>query len=244
MKEAHGIYARSVRIKLADSNDHQTLMQTAQWLMAWGLHFLFPCDNQDRPLDFDVIALAGSYNDRALSLQPDFRAALSLKRRLGSFATSERLRNTPPEQLSQSDQMRLLRGQMEEAFWAGKMDEAESKARGLLSLAGRSANDPEHGDAIFFANLSLGQVTLRRGEKRQAAGYLLKASNAPPTDYLRYESIDMTLARQLVDWDEREAVAQFLDRCAKFNHRGKDLAEWAAQIRKGINPDLTPYRVN
>jgi TolA-binding protein len=244
MKEAHGTYARSVRIKLADSNDPQTLMQTAQWLMAWGLKLLFPCDNQDRPLDFDVIALARSYNDRALSLQPDFRAALSLKRRLGSFATSERRRNTPPEQLSQSDQIRLLRSQMEEAFWAGKMDEAESKARELLSLAGRSANDPEYGDAIFFANLSLGQVMLRRGEKRQAAGYLLKASNAPPTEYLRLESIDMTLARQLVDWGEREAVAQFLDRCAKFNHRGKDLAEWAAQIRKGINPDLTPYRVN
>jgi TolA-binding protein len=244
MKEARGAYARTVRIKLADSNDPQTLMQTAQWLMGWGLHFLFPCDQQNKPLDFDVIALAKSYNDRALSLQPDFPAALSLKRRLEAFAIGERLRNTPPEQLSQSDQMRLLRGQMEEAFWDGKMDEAESKARELLSLAARSANDPEYGDAIFFANLSLGHVMLRRGEKRQAARYLLAASNAPPTDYLRHESIDMTLARQLVDWGEREAVAQFLDRCAQFNYRGKDLIEWSAQIRKGINPDLTPYRVN
>ena len=52
----------------------------------------------------------------------------------------------------------------------------------------------------------------------------------------------MTLARQLVDWGERESVAQFLDRCAQFNYRSKDLTEWAAQIRKGINPDLTPYR--
>src|SRR5262245_25646476 len=244
MKEAHGAYTRSVRIKLADSTDPQTLMQTAQWLMGWGLHFLFPCDQLNKPLDFDVIALARSYNDRALSLRPDFPAALSLKRRLEAFANSERLRNTTPEQLSQSDQLRLLRGQMEKAFWDGKLDEAESKARELLSLAARSTNDPEYGDAIFFANLSLGHIMLRRGEKRQAAGYLLAASNAPPTDYLRYESIDMTLARHLVDWGEREAVAQFLDRCAQFNYRSKDLIEWAAQIRKGINPDLTPYRVN
>jgi hypothetical protein len=244
MKEAHGAYARSVRIKLADSNDPQTLMQTAQWLMGWGLHFLFPCDKQNKPLDFDVIALARSYNDRALSLQPDFPAALSLKRRLEPFATSERLRNTPPEQLSQSDQMRLLRGQMEEAFWDGKMDEAESKARELLSMAARNTNDPEYGDAIFFANLSIGHIMLRRGARRQAAGYLLAASDAPPTDNLRYVDIDMTLARQLVDWGEREAVARFLDRCAKFNNRGNDLAEWASQIRKGINPDLRPYRVN
>jgi BlaR1 peptidase M56 len=244
MKEAHGTYARSVRIKLANSNDPQTLMQTAQWLMGWGLSFIFPCDRQDKPLDFDVLALARSYNDRALSIQPDFPEAFSLKLRLEEYANAERLRNTRPEQLSQADQVTLLRGQMEKAFWDGKMDEAESKARELLALAARNTNDPEYGNAVFFANLSLGHVMLRRGEKRQSAGYLLAASNAPPTDHLRYEYIDMTLARQLVDWDEREAVAQFLDRCAQFNHRGKEMAEWAAQIRKGINPDLTPYRVN
>jgi len=244
MKEAHGTYAQSVRIKLADSNDPQALMQTAQWLMSWGLRFLLPRDKQEKALDFDVLALARSYNDRALSLQPDYPAALSLKQRLEAFATGERLRNTPPEQLSQSDQMKLLRGQMEKAFWDGKMDEAESKARQLLTLAAQSTNDAEYGNAIFFANLSLGRVMLQRGEKRQAASYLLAASNAPPTDHLRYEYIDMTLARQLVDWGEREAVAQFLDRCAQFNHRGKEMVEWAAQIHKGINPDLTPYRVN
>lgn len=149
---------------------------------------------------------------------------------------------SPPEQLSQSDKMWLLRGQTEEAFWDGKMDEAESKARELLALAARNTNDPEYGNAIFSANLSLGHVMLRRGDKRQAAGYLLAASNAPSTDDLRYGYIDMTVARQLVDLGEREAVAQFLDRCPQFNYRSKDLTEWAAQIRKGINPDLTPYR--
>jgi hypothetical protein len=52
----------------------------------------------------------------------------------------------------------------------------------------------------------------------------------------------MTLARELVDWGEREAVARFLDRCSSFNVSGKRQAEWAAEIRCGINPDLTPYR--
>lgn len=88
----------------------------------------------------------------------------------------------------------------------------------------------------------MNDVALRRGDKREAARRLLAASEAPPTDRLRCGYIDMTLARQLVDWGEREAVAQFLDRCALFNQRRKDLAEWATQIRKGINPDLTPYR--
>jgi hypothetical protein len=245
IKEARGTYARSVRLKLADSNDPQVLMYVASGLMGQAAHFIFPYDKKEKPLDFDALALARSYLDRALSMQPDSPAALSLKRRLEAYVAEARIRNTPPEQLSQSDQMRLLRGQMEKAFWGGKMEETESKARELLALAARSANDPEYGNATFFANMSLGLVTLRRGgEKSRAAGYLLAASDAPPTDDLRYEYIDMTLPRQLVDWGEREAVAQFLDRCAKFNRRGKDMAEWAAQIRKGINPDLTPYRAS
>jgi hypothetical protein len=89
--------------------------------------------------------------------------------------------------------------------------------------------------------MALGDLALRRGDKLGAARFLLAASAAPPTDRLRNDYIDMTLARQLVDWGEREAVAKFLDRCARLNHRSP-LAEWAAQIRKGINPDLLPYR--
>jgi hypothetical protein len=35
----------------------------------------------------------------------------------------------------------------------------------------------------------------------------------------------MTLACQLVDWGEREAVAQFLEKCANFNWRGHGLSD-------------------
>ncbi len=238
MEEARGAYAQSVRKKLATSNDPQILTQTASSLFLRSLQT--DCNNQSL-FDFDVRALARWYNDRALSLQPDYPAAVSLKQGFEAIATGERIHKTPPDKLSQSDQLLLLRRQMETAFWDRKMDEAESKARELLALAEQSTNAPDYGNEIFFANLSFGYLALQRGEKSQAARYLLSASGAPPTDRLRNESIDMTLARQLVDWGEREAVAQFLDRCARFNHRGKELAEWAAQIRKGINPDITPY---
>jgi len=95
---------------------------------------------------------------------------------------------------------------------------------------------------------------LEVGDKPLADQALLAGQKARPNEdwsmelsehYTRVllgSTIDMTLARQLVDWGEREAVARFLDQCARFNHRGKELAEWAAQIRKGINPDIAPYR--
>jgi hypothetical protein len=49
----------------------------------------------------------------------------------------------------------------------------------------------------------------------------------------------MSLARSLVDAGEREGVATFLDRCAKFNS-DRRLAEWAVEIRQGLNPKMMP----
>jgi hypothetical protein len=238
MKEAQGRYAQGVRANFAASNDPQLLTVTAQWIMSWSGNFLYSREN---PFDFDPLLLAKSFNDRALSLQPDSRGALSIKLHLEETANRLRLRGTPPDEMNHSDRLRLLSDQMDNAFWNKKTDEIESNAQELLTLAAKDTNDPEYGNAVFFANMALGDLALRRGDKLGAARFLLAASAAPPTDRLRNDYIDMTLARQLVDWGEREAVAKFLDRCARLNHRSP-LAEWAAQIRKGINPDLLPYR--
>jgi hypothetical protein len=81
---------------------------------------------------------------------------------------------------------------------------------------------------------------MSRGDKAAAVGYLLEASNAPPTDYMRYGQIDMSLAQKLVYAGERGAVAKFLDRCATFNEAKRQLADWADDLRKGLNPELRP----
>ena len=95
------------------------------------------------------------------------------------------------------------------------------------------------------SNVSGFAASLHQGDKRAASRYLLAASETPPTERLRYGVIDLSVARHLVDWGERDAVAQFLERCSKFNiERGKNMAEWAAQIRTGVNPDLLPYNAS
>jgi len=87
--------------------------------------------------------------------------------------------------------------------------------------------------------MMLGKAALHRGDRRAAAAYLLAAADSPPSS--TYENVDMTLARALVDWGERETVARFLDKCAAFSNRSEPFRRWATEIRKGINPDLIPY---
>ena len=139
--------------------------------------------------------------------------------------------------------MLLLPRLMSMAWSKGSLDDAAAKARELLGLAARNPKDQNYGDAVFEANIMLGKAALRHGDKRASARYLLAAAETPGSERLRRGGIQMNLPRALVDWGERDAVAQFLERMAPKTDRAKDFQDWAAQIRKGINPNMWPTRV-
>jgi len=232
-KDAQGPYAQSIRSKLDASRDPRLLAETAHWLVRGCLGSQAGCE---------TAPVADSYLDRALSLDPVNRTAHSVHIMVDEVRTAQRMRASAPERWGALERLEFLRRQLEESIWRGKTAEAAAQARALLSAAASSPSDPNYGNAVFFANMALCNDSLHHGDKRAATRYLLAASEAPPTELLRYYPIDMSVARHLVDWGERDAVAQFLDRCSRFNiERGKDMAEWAAQLRQGVNPDLLPY---
>ena len=55
---------------------------------------------------------------------------------------------------------------------------------------------------------------------------------------------NMTLAKELIEKGEKDAVLQYLDLCAKFWKSGKEspdggeLEKWKAQVRKGELPNF------
>ena len=62
---------------------------------------------------------------------------------------------------------------------------------------------------MFLGHLAIGEEALKRGDKAGAARQLMAAADAPVTDFLRYQQINMSLPRELVDTGERNAVAKF-----------------------------------
>jgi hypothetical protein len=167
--------------------------------------------------------------ERVLSIEPDNRPALMQRDEFQRFAVASRAK-TDPGSLSDMDRILLLES------WSI----TEAEAHELLALASRNTKDPNYGTAVFQADIALGEAALKRGDKAGAVRDLLAASEVPPSEFLRLNMIDLSLARSLVDAGEREGVATFLDRCAKFNKDNKRLAEWAVQIREGLNPRLLP----
>jgi hypothetical protein len=214
---AQGPYAQKVRQTLSASKDTELLTRTAEQLQG------------NRPnLEF-----CRSLIERVLAIDPDNRHAHVERDNFRRFALEMRAK-TDPGSLSEKDRIALLASQL--YFRRSEPKDAEGKANELLALASHDSKDPNYGTAVFQANLALGKAALNRGDKAGAVRHLLAASEAPPTEFLRYNPIDISLARSLVDAGEREDVATFLERCAKFNSQDRRLAEWAVEIRRGLTP--------
>jgi hypothetical protein len=118
--------------------------------------------------------------------------------------------------------------------------EAETKARELLDLLASNQSDRFYADALYDAKIVLGKAALHRGDRKASVGYLKAAGETPGSDWFLRHVVEMNLPRALVDWGERRAVAEFLRRMAPKTNRAKQFEEWAAEIEKGVNPDLYP----
>jgi hypothetical protein len=218
-------FAAAVKKKLDQSQDANMLAQIGSRLM----HFRFA--------DPSLRQLAKSYLDRASALQPNIRSASLGKEREAIEEIYLLLRQKGPEEALRSatgaQRVRLQLIVAQGRFSKNDITGADRHARELL----RSAT----GAVLLDANLLLGKVALRRGDKRTASRFLAAAAQVPPDEAMKHGYVMMELPRALVDWGERDTVADFLERIATYNTRKVQLAEWATLIRERRNPDLIPY---
>ena len=242
-----GPYAAQVREELDESNDPNLLFRVAQRLfytLANGPH-----------ANPDAVALAKSYLDRALKLDPNLAAAIDLK----GFAQLQGREQPSPGSmldLARMGERAYVHGNSSDYYnhdaAAAKADweSARKYAQQALDLASKSRGDADYGTAIYRANMTLGMVAMRvDGNKKAAARYLLEASKAPATDELAYNADAFTVKLPVVllkygGPDEREAVIEYLERFGKVLHRRDlPLLENAAELRKGYMPLWYQYQV-
>jgi hypothetical protein len=232
-------YARNVRTKLEQSTDAKMLTMTAQWLTVGSMR------QRRAP---DTLALAELLASRAVAADPGYQTAKSIAFRVQevkSLVKRLELQKLSPEQqgqLGDADRLLLLKFEMDQAwgpsFRTPNLDLSETKARELLELARKAPNEARSAFAIYEANIMLGKVALRRGNREESAKYLVAAADAPASDELRYSQIiPLNLPRTLIDWGEREAAAQYFERMAPKTLRTEEFQKWAVEIRKGNNPE-------
>jgi len=124
------------------------------------------------------------------------------------------------------------------AVKAGEWEDGRSYAQELL----KSSTDPNnwnHGNAIYFGNIVLGQVALRQGSIDDAKAYLLAAGKTPGSPQLNSFGPNMSLAKDLFEAGEHQALLTFFDECHAFwkMDRGA-LQRWADQVNSNRMPDF------
>ena len=99
---------------------------------------------------------------------------------------------------------------------AGALDKAASYANELLEMAPKYRGDWNYGNAIHDGNMVLGLVALRQGSVANAKQYLLESAKTSGSPTLDSFGPDLTLARELFQKGERDAVLEYFSLCRKF----------------------------
>jgi tetratricopeptide (TPR) repeat protein len=260
LADAHGAYAKEIRRKLTLSTDVTLLVTTAESLGQWG-RTLF----ENHSIDFDPVALARTYLEKALQLDPQSILAHQVAMNVRFLDRGGQLAIIP-QGSSLEAQYRVLAALPEaqrylrmsllaEAAYTGaeqvdasrhnpaaakaEFETARTCAQEALQLAPKFRNDPDYGTAIYNANMVLGLLAMRAGNRKAAVQFMLDASKAPGTEELAYSMTDFSL--KLPEWlfrdGERDSVAEFLERFSQMNVSEKGyLQESAKAIRSGKKP--------
>jgi len=124
-------------------------------------------------------------------------------------------------------------------FEAGYIAKAAQYASELLRLAPEYTHDWNYGNAILKGHIILGRIALRSGDVAGAKEHLLAAGKTPGSPQLDSFGPNMTLAKELLEKGERDAVLTYLDECAQFwKMAGTKLQDWSATIKSGGTPDF------
>ncbi len=119
------------------------------------------------------------------------------------------------------------------------LNEAKALAEELLQLAAERPTDWNYGNAIHFGNMVLGQVALREGDIEGAERYLLASGATPGSPQLDTFGPNMSLAKELLEAGQTEAVLEYFERCAEFWEMSNDRLEyWTFQVRNDKVPNF------
>jgi hypothetical protein len=197
--------------------------------------------------------LSGELYRKARSLEPD---KPEWSQRLGHLYSLELTRKEPHArrdwaamslaELERAHAMDTDRGKgrwvhcqlAKAAFEAGDHPKARAYAQELVTTPGDS-----RGDAVHIGNLVLGRLALAAGDVDAAKSHLIESANTPGSPVLGSFGPSMTLAKELLDRGEREAVLRYLELCSKFWKMGVQrgvLPGWIEEVRRGGCPDFGP----
>lgn len=125
------------------------------------------------------------------------------------------------------------------ALAAEANDKASQYAQELLAITAKHTQDPKYDNAVHTGNTVLGRLSLQQDNRVQAKAYLLKSAQVSGGGTLSSFGPNMSLAKELLEHGEKEAVIQYLKLCKKFwSYPRNPLDQWIQDIQQGRQPNF------
>ena len=165
-------------------------------------------------------------------------AGLKASRELAARALAEQQRAVELSPQG-TDRFYLLTDLPEMARDADRAEEAKQFAERLLAEATRYPKDWNYGNALHKAHVALGHLALESGDVAGAKAQLIEAGKTPGSPQLNSFGPDFTLAADLLQKGEREAVVEYLHSVSRFWASGaKSIERWIKTMGDGGKPDF------
>jgi hypothetical protein len=125
------------------------------------------------------------------------------------------------------------------AFDTGDMTKARSYAEQLLTEVGSDRSQWNYGDAVHKGNLILGRIAVREGRLAEAVTFLRASGDTPGSGVLNSFGPNMSLAKDLLERGEVEAVLNYFESCRLFwKMGGTRLDAWSKDVQAGNIPNF------
>ena len=125
------------------------------------------------------------------------------------------------------------------AFDTGDMTKARSYAEQLLTEVGSDRSQWNYGDAVHKGNLILGRSAVREGRLAEAVTFLRASGDTPGSGVLNSFGLNMSLAKDLLERGEVEAVLNYFESCRLFwKMGGARLDAWSKDVQAGNIPNF------
>ena len=181
--------------------------------------------------------------ERAVEIEPDepqwplrqanlFRQTQRPRQALAAQQRALSLSEDPRERLLVLEDLPDL------ALGAGELEAAGRYAVEIL----HAAEQTEKETASYLrhrAHVTLGRLALRADSIAEAKAHLMASAEVDGSRRLQAFGPRMTLAQELLEVGERQAVTKYLEVCGLFWERGReDLQRWIETLDRGETPDL------
>jgi len=120
------------------------------------------------------------------------------------------------------------------ALEAGETVKARGYAEEMLKADSAGWNS---GNLIHHGNLVLGRLALRDGDTKTAQEHLLAAGKTHGSPQLNSFGPNMTLAKELLEKGERQAVLEYFKLCGAFWKKSQ-LDTWSKEVQAGKIPEF------